>query len=50
MLLVVAALLVVLWGVGLVTHVAAGGLIHVLLVVAAIVLLVKFIGGRNGRR
>ena len=39
-------ILLVLWLVGFMADVA-GGLIHLLLVVAAIVLLVKFVTGRN---
>jgi hypothetical protein len=42
----ILAILLVLWVVGFVADVA-GGLIHLLLVVAAIVLVVKLLTGRN---
>lgn len=42
----VLVILLVLWVIGFAVDIA-GGLIHVLLVAAAIVLLVKFIGGRR---
>lgn len=40
-------ILLVLWALGLVTSYTAGGLIHVLLVVAVIVMLVQLISGRR---
>ena len=44
----VAVILIVLWALGLLTHVA-GGLIHVLLVVAVIVIILNLVGrGRAG--
>ena len=43
----VVVVLIVLWLLGLVTHVA-GSLIHLLLVVALIVLIFNFISGRRG--
>jgi hypothetical protein len=46
MLYTIVVILVVLWALGLITHVA-GGLIHLLLVIAVIVLLVNFISGRR---
>ena len=47
MLLIIAILLVILWGGGFAFHVA-GGLIHLLLVIALILFLLNFIGrGRN---
>jgi hypothetical protein len=46
MLWTIAIILIVLWALGLFTHVAAGGLIHVLLVIAIIVIIVNFVRGR----
>jgi hypothetical protein len=40
-------ILLVLWALGLVTSYTAGGLIHVLLVIAVIVVLVQLLGGRR---
>jgi hypothetical protein len=47
MLYTIAVILIILWLLGLVSSVTMGGLIHVLLVIAIIVLLVNFIGGRR---
>jgi len=47
MLMTIAIILVVLWLLGLVTSTTMGGLIHILLVVAIIVILVKVIQGRK---
>jgi hypothetical protein len=47
MLYTIVVVLLVLWLLGLITHVA-GGLIHILLVIAVIVLLFNFISGRRG--
>ena len=47
MLYTIAIILVILWALGLVTSVSAGGLIHVLLVVAIIVVLLRVISGRK---
>lgn len=47
MLYTIAVILVVLWLLGLVTSVTAGGLIHILLVIAIVVLLLGFFGGRS---
>jgi len=47
MLETLAIVLVVLWLVGLVTSYTMGGLIHVLLVVAVIVILIRVIQGRR---
>ena len=47
MLLTIAVILVILWALGLVSSFTMGGLIHILLVVALIVILVNFIGGRR---
>ena len=46
MLETVAIILLVLWALGMVSSYTIGGLIHILLVVALIVLLFRFIRGR----
>jgi hypothetical protein len=48
MLMTIAVILVILWVLGLVSSYTLGGFIHILLVIAVIVLLVNFIGGRKG--
>ena len=47
MLWTVVIVLLVLWALGLVTSTTMGGLIHILLVAAVIVLLVRVIQGRR---
>jgi hypothetical protein len=47
MIYTIAAVLVILWLLGLVSSVTAGGLIHVLLVVAIVVVLLRIIGGHK---
>ena len=47
MLMTLAIGLIVLWALGFVTSTPMGGLIHVLLVVAVVVILVRFIQGRR---
>ena len=47
MLYTIAIVLIILWLLGMVTSVAAGGLIHILLVVAVIVILIRVISGRK---
>jgi hypothetical protein len=47
MLWTIAVLLTVLWALGLVTSYTMGGFIHILLVVAVVVVLVRLIQGRN---
>jgi hypothetical protein len=47
MLMTIAIILIVLWALGLVTSTTMGGLIHILLVVAIIVILVRVIQGRR---
>ena len=47
MLMTIAIILFALWLLGLVTSTTMGGLIHVLLVVAVIVVLVRLIQGRR---
>jgi len=48
MLFTIAIILVVLWLLGLVTSYTMGGVIHVLLVIAIVIVLINFIGGRRG--
>ena len=43
----IAVVLIVLWALGLVTSYTMGGFIHILLVVAVIVVLVRIIQGRR---
>ncbi len=47
MLTTVAIVLLILWLLGMVTSTAIGGLIHILLVVAIIVVLLRVIQGRR---
>ena len=47
MLWTVAVILLVLWGLGLVTSYTLGGVIHVLLVVALVIIIANFISGRR---
>lgn len=47
MLWTIAMILVVLWLLGFVTSYTMGGLIHILLVVAIVIVLVRVIQGRN---
>lgn len=47
MLMTIAIVLIALWLLGLVTSSAMGGLIHVLLVIAIIIILVRVIQGRR---
>jgi Family of unknown function (DUF5670) len=47
MLYTIAVVLIVLWLLGLVSAYTMGGFIHILLVVAAIVLLLRVISGRK---
>ena len=48
MLYTIAIVLLVLWALGLVTSFTAGGLLHILLVVAVIVLVYQLVTGRRG--
>ena len=43
----IAIVLIVLWALGLVSGYALGGLIHLLLVIAIVVFLARFITGRR---
>jgi hypothetical protein len=47
MLWTIVVLLVVLWALGLVTSYTMGGLLHILLVIAIVVVLVRVIQGRR---
>jgi hypothetical protein len=47
MLATIAIVLLVLWALGLVTSYTMGGFIHILLVVAVVMILVRFIQGRR---
>ncbi len=47
MLYTVAIILVILWALGLVSSYTMGGLIHVLLVIALVVIVVNFFSGRR---
>jgi len=47
MLWTIAVILIVLWAVGLVSAYTMGGFIHILLVLAIIVILIRVISGRR---
>lgn len=47
MLYTLAVVLIVLWLLGLVSAYTLGGFIHILLVIAAVMILVNFISGRK---
>jgi len=47
MLLTIAALLVILWFLGVVTSYTLGGFIHLLLVLAVIAVIIRLIRGEN---
>jgi hypothetical protein len=47
MLYTIALVLVILWLLGLVTAYTLGGFIHILLVIAIVVVLLRVISGRN---
>ena len=47
MLYTIAVVLLILWLLGLVSGYAIGGLIHILLVVAVVMVLLNFISGRS---
>ncbi len=47
MLMTIAIVLIILWALGLVTSTAMGGFIHILLVIAVIMILVRLIQGRK---
>ena len=48
MLYTVSLVLIILWLLGLVSSYTMGGLIHILLVIAIVVILLGVIGGRRG--
>jgi hypothetical protein len=48
MLWTLVVVLLVLWALGLVTSYTMGGLIHILLVVAVVMLILNLISGRRG--
>jgi hypothetical protein len=47
MLLTIAVVLVVLWALGMITSFTLGGFLHVLLVIAVIVVVVRLVTGRR---
>ncbi len=47
MLWTIAVIPLVLWALGMVSSYTAGGLVHLLLVIAVIVVVFQFIGGRR---
>ena len=47
MLYTIAVVLIILWLLGLVSSYTIGGFIHVLLVIAVVVILLRLIGGRS---
>lgn len=47
MLYTIVVIMIILWLLGLVTSYTMGGLIHILLVIAIVMLLVNFITGRR---
>ena len=47
MLWTIAVILVILWLLGLVSSYTMGGFIHILLVIAIVVILIRVIGGRK---
>jgi hypothetical protein len=47
MLMTIAIVLAVLWLLGIVTSTAIGGMIHVLLVIAIVIVLIRVIQGRR---
>jgi hypothetical protein len=47
MLFTIAAILLILWVLGLVTSYTMGGFVHILLVIAIVVVLVRVIQGRK---
>ena len=47
MLYTIAVVLLILWLLGLVSSYTLGGFIHILLVIAIVVVLLRIIGGRN---
>jgi phage-related holin len=48
MLYTLAVILIILWLLGLVTSYTMGGVIHILLVIALVLIIINFISGRRG--
>ncbi|MGA2660721.1 MAG: lmo0937 family membrane protein [Verrucomicrobiota bacterium] len=48
MLFTIAAVLIILWLLGLITSYTMGGLIHLFLVVALVMIVLNFFAGRRG--
>ena len=49
MLLIIAAVLVIMWVLGLVTSVTLNGFVHILLVIAIVVIVLRLIRGRKAQ-
>ena len=47
MLYTIAVVLIILWALGLVSSITMGGFIHVLLVIAVVIVLLRVISGRS---
>ena len=47
MLYTIAVVLIILWALGLVSAVTMGGFVHILLVIAIVMILLRVISGRN---
>lgn len=47
MLMTIAIVLIILWAMGLITSFSLGGFIHILLVIAVIMILIRVIQGRR---
>ncbi len=47
MLYTIAVILLIMWLLGLVTSYTIGGFIHILLVIAIVIILIRVISGRN---
>ena len=47
MLYTIAVMLLIMWLLGLVTSYTIGGFIHILLVIAIVIILIRVISGRN---
>ena len=47
MLLTIAVILIILWLLGLITSYTLGGFVHILLVIALVVIVVRIISGRR---
>jgi hypothetical protein len=47
MLYTIAIVLLILWALGLVTSVTAGGLVHALVVIAVVIVIIQLLSGRK---